>query len=90
MKCVIRAIGWADGRPCPFAGMWLRSFDFDAAGGQGVGDWTRDKARARHFQSVAGATAFWRTQSKAVPLRPDGKPNRPLTAITVTFDPAEP
>ena len=90
MKCVIRAIGRADRRPCPFAGMWLRLFDFGAAGGQGVGDWTRDKARARHFESTAGAAAFWRTQSKTVPLRTDGEPNRPLTALTVTFDPAEP
>jgi hypothetical protein len=38
----------------------------------------------------ASAKAFWGTQSKALPPRPDGKPNRPLTAITVAFNPAEP
>jgi hypothetical protein len=53
---------------------------------------TPDPQRAKRFETNAQAFEFWRQQSKAVPLRPDGKPNRPLTAYTVEILPfgAEP
>ena len=40
------------------------------------------------FVSIAEAMEYWRTVSTTVPFRPDGKPNRPLTAYTVEIEQA--
>lgn len=44
---------------------------------------TRDIKCAKHFADVALALDYWR-QDKG--LRPDGKPNRPLTAYSVEVE----
>ena len=43
---------------------------------------TDDPDQALGFPTAAKATACWRTE---VGIRADGKPNRPLTAYTVTI-----
>lgn len=85
MKAIV-AINFANGAPCPIAGQYLQSFDFDAHDGRGFGVYTRDPAKAMRFPDLTAAVEFWRTQSKARPIRADGKPNRPLTSTTVTFE----
>jgi len=87
MRRVIKVEGFANGAKCPIVGQYLKSFDFDAHGGQGDGVFTFDKAEAMTFESTMQAWDFWRTQSKVRPLRPDGKPNRPFTASSVTIEP---
>jgi len=67
-------------------GQYLRSFDPDAFGGRGRIDWTPDKAKAIRFKSMTEALAAWKTQSRVCPLRDDGRPNRPLTAFTVSLE----
>lgn len=42
--------------------------------------------KARRFDTAGEALVYWRQQSVACPLRPDGKPNRPLTAYTVSVE----
>jgi hypothetical protein len=83
---VIRVAGFANGDPCPLDGQWIESFDFEAFGGQGFGSFTRDKRKAMQFADVGEAFAFWRTRSRRRPLRPDGKPNRPLTSTHVVIE----
>lgn len=39
---------------------------------------------ARRFDTIGALFECWKEQSIKVPLRPDGKPNRPLTAYTIT------
>ena len=51
--------------------------------GRGVATFTKDIDEAKPFDSVLDALSFWRRQHTEVPLREDGKPNRPLTAWTV-------
>lgn len=63
--------------------VYLHDFDFDARDGRGKGVFTPDMAAAMLFENAGEAMTFWRTQSTVRPLRPDGKPNRPLTAYTV-------
>jgi hypothetical protein len=41
---------------------------------------------AKQFADFESAIEFWKQQSKRMPLRPDGKPNRPLTAFSITFE----
>lgn len=61
---------------------WIEAHE-DTACGRGHTTFTRDRTRAVSFDSPADAIEYWRQQSKTVPTRPDGKPNRPLTAFTV-------
>ena len=87
MRYRIKIEGLADGRPTPVDGSWLKWMDFDARDGRGVAQGTFIPEHAMVFSSHAEALTFWQTQSKVRPLRPDGKPNRPLTAYTVTVEP---
>lgn len=80
---VIRIVGDAAGRVTELAGAYVESSDVDAADGRGVVRGTRDAARAIRFPSVAEAFAYWHRESIVRPRRPDGQPNRPLTAYTV-------
>lgn len=75
----------------PFAGEYLEAFDphFPADKGRGLMLTTKDKSKAKQFPSVYEAMNFWRQQSPTLPFRPDGEPNRPLTAFTVTFENVE-
>lgn len=67
-------------------GEYLQAFDPEAHDGRGDATFTPDKSKAKRFKSVEAAHKCWLTQSKTRPLRPDGKPNRPLTAFNMTFE----
>lgn len=45
---------------------------------------TYDINEAMKFPSMIAVWEFWKTESKLRPLRPDGKPNRPLTAFNIS------
>jgi hypothetical protein len=62
---------------------WLLRFDADAWSGRGVIKRTQDRAEAKRFASFSDVIECWKTQSTVRPLRPDGKPNRPLTAYSI-------
>lgn len=64
-------------------GSWLRSYDVDGFGGRGDVKLTRDQSKAKVFESFEAVMEEWKRQSTVLPLRPDGKPNRPLTAFTI-------
>lgn len=83
---VIRMQGFANGAPCPHAGQYLKSFDFDAHDGRGYGEFCVKPRHAKIFASAKDAFEFWRTASKVKPLREDGEPNRPLTAANVSIE----
>ena len=48
---------------------------------------TTERHRAMAFADPGQAMAAWNSQSKRLPLRPDGRPNKPLTALTVELKP---
>jgi hypothetical protein len=76
----------ADGR-CP--GQYLKSYDPEAHDGHGDCEWTGDKAEAVVYPSYLAAFEAWRAIPASRPERGDGRPNRPLTTFSVTFeDPA--
>jgi hypothetical protein len=52
----------------------------------GYAEWTSVPGEAMTFPTHAEALIFWKTQSTATPLRPDGKPNRPLTAFSISVE----
>lgn len=65
---------------------YLESFDLEAYNGRGSVKLTRDVKHAMRFPDHGVAMETWRQQSQTVPVRPDGKPNRPLTAYHATFE----
>jgi len=56
-----------------------------AVAGQRVATWTREPAQAMTFPTGAAAIACYRAVPFNRPLRPDGKPNPPLTIFSVAF-----
>lgn len=86
MGYVIRVLGLA-GEPfqSPLR-YWLASADVNARGGRGSMVTTLVRSEALTFPSQREAFEFWRQRSTRRPLRPDGRPNRPLTAFTIEIE----
>lgn len=63
--------------------VYLEAFDLDAHGGRGFSALTADPSKALTWPDLADVLAAWKTVSRVRPTRPDGKPNRPLTAYTI-------
>jgi len=67
-------------------GDYLEWSDPNAKFGLGDDRWTADIARAKRFPTFTAAMECWKAQSTLVPMRPDGKANRPMTAYSVTVE----
>ena len=75
-----------DVAPEPGNKVYLRSYDADTPDGRGAIVTTTVRDEALRFDDLAAAFECWKRTSATRPLRPDGKPNRPLTAYTITFE----
>ena len=64
-------------------GQMLAAFDNDYGDGRGTCVWTHDPAKALRFNDATAVMATWQSVSTVRPVRPDGKPNRPLTAFHI-------
>lgn len=68
-------------------GDFLRAFDpeWTPSGEPGYPcgrvDWTSDIDAARTFDTAQAAVDLYGTQSQTTPVRPDGRPNKPLTGV---------
>lgn len=67
------------------AGQYLAHFDPDEFDGFGCARWTSLKEEAKPFPDFMAALEEWKRQGTVRPWRDDGKPNRPLSAYTITF-----
>jgi hypothetical protein len=65
---------------------YVESCDVDAHRGRGDVRLSRDVAKAMRFPDFEAAVTYWKRQSRVRPLRPDGEPNRPLTAYNITTE----
>lgn len=80
---LLRIVGSASSGPLPIDGQWVKDMDVEFGNGRGYLTATRHRSEAMRFADAGEALAYWQRTSKVRPLRPDGKPNRPLTAYTV-------
>jgi hypothetical protein len=71
---------------------FLSKFDPDYTNKPGKPTYPTGKAEASEnikeamiFSDIEEAAAFYRQTSLTVPFRPDGEPNRPLTALNALF-----
>jgi hypothetical protein len=76
---VIQIAGYAQDIPCPYVGQFLKSF---TPREKVKGSFTPDIAKAMRFKDQVDAWEMWRT---SIGTRPDGKPDRPLTAFSVSI-----
>jgi len=82
-KCVAVVICAADGGSTPHDNRYVARWNPHTKAGTLELVSTVDINEARHFD-YRDLMDEWRTVSRIEPLRPwDGKPNRPLTAITI-------
>ena len=89
--CVVRVISRADGGDTPHDGRYVVSWNPHTRAGVLELTSTANLAEARHFL-FPDALDTWKAVSKRQPTRPwDGKPNRPLTGVTIEIirDPPE-
>jgi len=82
---VIKIVGTVRGEETEFAGLFVMQYEpmaMDSLGHYKGGKLicTRDLSQAMKFEDAAAAMRCWQRQNG---WRPDGKPNRPLTAFTV-------
>jgi hypothetical protein len=85
--CVAMPGWWVPGHPlqADVSGQYLAAYDpDDRAGGW---RWSPDLADAMVFADAGAAYSCWTAVCSRQPVRPDGQPNRPLTAFTVAMIP---
>lgn len=81
--CVVRVVQRADGSSTPHDGRYVVSWNPHTKAGVLELTSTTDLAEATHFP-WPDVFDQWKTVSKRQPTRPwDGKPNRPLTGVTI-------
>jgi hypothetical protein len=79
MALVMRLLGNADGSPNPCNGLYLAGFNPEANDGIGALFFTMEPNLAFHFANMAEAFKLYHAVPKCRPVRPDGKPHKPLT-----------
>jgi hypothetical protein len=80
MEYIIQLIELVSGESDPAQGQYVKEYDPRAYAGRGYLLTTPDESCARRFPDVEAAARYWRQSAE---VRPDGRPNRPLTAWTV-------
>lgn len=86
MRVLMRCVELIGAPEQPDKGKWLMSFDPNGNDGFGAIVWTDMKEAAKVFDSTSDALEFWAQRSTVRPDRDDGRPNKPLTAYTVSLE----
>lgn len=80
---VLKCVGYANGTPCPYDNQYLKWYNPNLLYGE-LGAWTTDQNLALKLPNVIEALGIWRMRRIVDGwTRPDGKPNRPLTAFNI-------
>lgn len=80
---VLKIIGLVNGHKTKLDGEYLKYYNPNDHDGLGEFQSTPDIEEAQTFKTMIEALELWKEQSKKIPFRPDGKPNRPFTAFSV-------
>lgn len=87
MSYVIKIEGLVLGRATEYDGEYLRFYDPGLGGpGECILDTVRDPQLAKQFPDMIAARKEWMRVDPREPMRFDGKPNRPLTSFSVSFE----
>jgi hypothetical protein len=89
VSVLVVIVGLASGEPTPgLDGTYLKSYTPDGHGGRGDLVVTPHRHAAKRYTNAVDARNEWARVSSTHPRRPDGKPNRPLSAFTITIEDA--
>jgi hypothetical protein len=80
---VLKIVSDAAGRDTPHDGRYLATYNPNTKYGTLDMTSTADIGEAMRFVDASDVHAVWTAVSKLQPTRPDGKPNRPLTGLTI-------
>jgi hypothetical protein len=84
---VIQIVGLVAGGGGPgLEGQYVESYTPDGNEGRGRLVLTPHVQAAKRYTGHGAALAEWKRVSATHPTRPDGKPNRPMTAFTVRIE----
>lgn len=75
---VMRVLGFASGAPCPATGKYLQ--EYTPFHETTKGTFTPNINEAKHYADIEALMSDYRT---SIGLRPDGKPDRPITAFNI-------
>jgi hypothetical protein len=84
---VMKMWGLADGSTHPADGQYLKGYDPEAEDGRGEATFTADIEDAAHFDNMVEAFRVYQAVPRCRPLRPDRRPNKPLTEFNWEFLP---
>lgn len=82
MSSIVLIIGQAGPGSTPHDGRYVVAWNPHTAYGTLECTSTADVAKAHRFDGIEAFQA-WNTVSSVQPTRPDGRPNKPLTALTI-------
>lgn len=85
---VIRCLGSPNDGPSP-EGLFLKTYNPEAFDGLGDSSWTADCRKAMKFEDGVAAIKCYLQVPSNRPIREDGKPNRPLTALSIVIEDEE-
>jgi hypothetical protein len=89
-------VGLVSGGPHFAVGKWLKSYDATYVNPEhgydgGKLEVTENEQEAEQFEDIAAAFAKWNTVApEPYHIRADGKPNKPLTAFSISVKPDAP
>jgi hypothetical protein len=86
---VMRILGTAIAQLADSTRLYLRDYDPHTARDSSDVVLTPDIEHAKRFADAGAALTCWNTLSEIVPLRYDRRPNKPLTAYTITMESVE-
>lgn len=86
MSYVIKIMGYADDQPSPYDGRYVKDYDPDGFGGQGLIDTTENPREALQFPNPTRACDLYQSRSTVRPYRQDGGPNRPMSAFHIEIE----
>ena len=86
-ECIVKVVGVAAGGDAgPHANRYVKQWNPHSPFGECWIDTVAEPWEARRFADLAQVVREQRTVSRVQQHRPDGKPNRPLTALTIQIE----
>lgn len=82
----VQVLGTARGEATVYDGQYVARWSPHTEYGACALETTPDRAQARVFASMSEALEEYRTISNVEPTRPDGRPNRPLTGLSIEIE----
>ena len=86
MPVIMQIVGFANLEPCKVAGMYVYDVQVQLIPNESWLRVTRYPDKAYVWEDAIAALAAWKEVLQSQPIRQDGRPNRPMTALSVILE----